>query len=429
MREPALAGSLYRTLLSRSAAPFRGRIRGWLRHPFTAVKEAARLVSGSTGIPQVGATGAQSTAVSAAVLLMVGSCSLVIFTLFLHVIHPFVLAVLSAFLFGLSTPLSKGLLAHWSSQQLAGLLYLGAALGVSLPLVLGRVRFFSAQLDKANFLRLAGAILFGGILGPLFLLAGLNLASASSVSLWLNLEMVATSVLAVVLFRDHLGGLGWLGAVCVLGAGVLLSWGEGAAGLRAGVYLGLACLCWGIDNNLTSLIDGLLPLQSTFWKGLVAGTVNLGLGLGLARVPHSSLSALFGALGLGALSYGASIVLYIKAAQALGASRSQMIFASAPLFGLVSSAVWLGEGLRPIHVLALGFQVLGTFFLFKDRHSHSHTHDSVEYTHEHHHQDGHHTHAHNRLPTTLRHTHQHVHESLTHSHPHWPDLHHRHAHS
>lgn len=343
--------------------------------------------------------------------------------------HPFFLAILSAFLFGLSTPLSKGLLAHWSSQQLAGLLYLGAALGVSLPLVLGRLGFFSAQLDKANFLRLAGAILFGGILGPLFLLAGLNLASASSVSLWLNLEMVATSVLAVLLFRDHLGGRGWLGAACVLGAGLLLSWGEeGAAGLRAGVYLALACLCWGIDNNLTALIDGLLPLQSTFWKGLVAGSVNLGLGLGLARIPHSPPWTLFGALGLGAISYGASIVLYIKAAQALGASRSQMIFASAPLFGLVSSAVLLRESLTPIYGLALGFQGLGTFFLFKDRHSHSHTHEAVEHTHVHQHQDGHHTHTHTGLPATLRHAHQHIHEPLTHSHPHWPDLHHRHVH-
>lgn len=342
--------------------------------------------------------------------------------------RPFILAILSAFLFGLSTPLSKGLLAHWTSQQLAGLLYLGAALGVSLPLILSRTGFFSAQLGKANFLRLGGAILFGGILGPLFLLAGLRLASASSVSLWLNLEMVATSVLAVLLFRDHLGSRGWSGAVCVLGAGILLSWGEGAAGLRAGIYLGLACICWGMDNNLTALIDGLSPLQSTFWKGLVAGSVNLALGLGLARIPHSTPSALFGGLGLGAIAYGASIVLYIKAAQALGASRSQMIFASAPLFGLISSAVWLGEGLTPLHGLALGLQALGTFFLFKDRHSHSHTHEAMEHNHEHQHQDGHHTHTHPGLPANMRHTHRHAHEPTTHNHLHWPDLHHRHTH-
>ncbi len=342
--------------------------------------------------------------------------------------YPFVLALFSAALFGLSTPFSKGLLASWTSQQLAGLLYLGAALGVSLPLAIGRKRFFPAHLDRVNFWRLAGAILFGGVLGPLFLLAGLNLASASSVSLWLNLEMVATSVLAVLLFRDHLGARGWVGAVCVLGAGLLLSWGEGAAGFRAGIFLGLACICWGIDNNLTSLIDGLLPLQSTFWKGAVAGSVNFGLGIWLDRIPHASTAAIAGALGLGAIAYGVSIVLYIQAAQALGASRSQMIFASAPLFGLASSALWLREGLSPIHGLALGLQAFGTYFLFRDRHSHAHTHEALEHTHEHQHDDGHHTHYHAVQPRTLRHSHPHSHEPITHNHPHWPDIHHRHAH-
>jgi drug/metabolite transporter (DMT)-like permease len=342
--------------------------------------------------------------------------------------RPFILAILSAFLFGLSTPLSKGLLAHWTSQQLAGLLYLGAALGVSIPLVISRTGFFPARLDKNNFLRLAGAILFGGILGPLFLLAGLRLASASSVSLWLNLEMVATSVLAVLLFRDHLGFRGWSGAACVLGAGILLSWGEGAAGLRAGAFLGLACICWGMDNNLTALIDGLSPLQSTFWKGLVAGSVNLALGLALARITYSSQAAIFGALGLGAISYGASIVLYIKAAQVLGSSRSQMVFASAPLFGWLGSAVWLREGLSPLQGLAIGLQALGTAFLFKDRHTHAHSHEAMEHVHEHQHQDGHHTHTHAGLTGNSRHTHPHTHEPLSHAHPHWPDLHHRHAH-
>lgn len=343
--------------------------------------------------------------------------------------HPFLTALFSALLFGLSTPLSKGLLAHWTSQQLAGLLYLGAALGVSLPLVLGRMGFFSARLDRANFWRLSGAILFGGILGPLSLLIGLNLASASSVSLWLNLEMVATSILAVLLFRDHLGKRGWLGAACVLGAGLLLSWGEGATGPRAGMYLGLACLCWGLDNNLTSLIDGLLPLQSTFWKGSVAGIVNLGLGLWLTPAPHASPAALAGALALGTMAYGASIALYIKAAQAMGASRSQMIFASAPLFGLISSALWLKEALNPVHAWALAFQALGTFFLFKDRHSHTHSHEAMEHTHEHQHNDGHHIHTHAGQPATLRHSHPHAHEPIVHSHPHWPDIHHRHSHS
>jgi drug/metabolite transporter (DMT)-like permease len=341
--------------------------------------------------------------------------------------YAFALVLIAALLFGVSTPLSKGLLAHWSPQQLAGLLYLGAALGTSLPMALNRKALLAIRLNRANALRLCGAILFGGILGPVFLLQGLRAASAASVSLWLNLEMVATAALGALLFKDHLGRLGFLGAACVLAAGIFLSWGEGAAGLQAGMFLGLACLCWGIDNNLTSLIDGLLPVQSTFFKGLFAGGCNLALGLWLA--PHAGpWAAAFPALLLGAFSYGASIVLYVGAAQNLGATRSQMVFASAPLFGLLVAFVWLREPLTAYHAAALVLQAMGIFLLFRDRHSHVHTHEATEHTHSHRHDDGHHGHVHGGEPADLRHSHPHSHEPMTHAHPHWPDIHHRHGH-
>ncbi len=340
---------------------------------------------------------------------------------------PFLLVLAAAFLFGLSTPLSKGLLSHWTPEQLAGLLYLGAALGAALPMLRKGKAAFLLRADRANMLRLSGAILFGGILGPLFLLLGLKYASASSVSLWLNLEMVATALLGVLLFKDHLGRLGLLGAVCVLCAGLVLSWGEGAAGARAGIYLGIACLCWGIDNNLTSLIDGLRPVQSTFWKGLVAGGVNLGIGL-FSQNHTGSVSTVFPALLTGALCYGASMVLYVTAAQNLGATRSQMIFASAPLFGLVGSFFFLREPLTLYHGTALLFQALGIFFLFRDKHGHPHSHAPMDHTHSHRHNDGHHGHTHEGRPEGVRHSHTHAHQPMTHSHPHWPDIHHRHLH-
>jgi len=342
--------------------------------------------------------------------------------------HPILLALLAAALFGASTPLSKGLLAVWTPQQLAGMLYLGAALGLAPALFFARAGSSFVHANRANVLRLAGSIAFGGVLGPILLLAGLRLASASSVSLWLNLEMAATSLLAVLLFREHLGPKGWLGAVCVLGAGLLLSWSDGNAGPKAGLLLGLACLCWGFDNNLTSLIDGLHPVQSAFWKGAVAGTVNLTLGFWLSKPEGISVQAIGGALALGALAYGASIVLYIRAAQALGASRSQMVFASAPIFGLAFSALWLHEPLTAYHGMALGLQAVGMVFLFRDRHSHPHVHEALEHTHEHAHDDNHHTHAHAVMPPSRRHTHRHRHGALAHDHPHWPDLHHRHPH-
>lgn len=341
--------------------------------------------------------------------------------------HAFFLVLIAAFLFGLSTPLSKSLLSHWSPQQLAGLLYLGAAIGAVLPMLFKGKRFFLVRMNATNFLRLSGAIFFGGILGPLFLLLGLKFAPASSVSLWLNLEMVATAILGTLLFKDHIGRLGMIGAACVLTAGLLLSWGEGIAGLKAGVFLGLACLCWGIDNNLTSLIDGLLPVQSTFWKGLIAGTFNLMVGL-IFQAHSGSMVYAFPALLTGIFSYGGSIVLYVTAAQNLGATRSQMIFASAPLFGLVTSFIWLHEPMHIFHGFALVLQLLGIYFLFRDHHSHLHSHEPTSHTHSHQHNESHHNHIHEGLPLTLRHSHMHTHESMNHSHPHWPDIHHRHSH-
>ncbi|VEP17556.1 conserved membrane hypothetical protein [Hyella patelloides LEGE 07179] len=255
---------------------------------------------------------------------------------------PFLLALLSAALFGLSTPASKLLLEPLSPFQLAGMLYLGAAIGVVPWLIKTRVLFFPWQLSRRNRLYLLGAIANGGILGPVFLLLGLKLASAASASLWLNLELVATAILGYCLFKDHLGRIGWLGVGGCFLAASLLSWGEGSAGIRAGLLVALGCICWGFDNHLTALIDGIPPAQSTFWKGIVAGCINLTIGMVLT--PLTATPTVIGwSLVVGILAYGLSIVLYITSAQDLGATRSQLIFACAPFFGVVFSAIALQE--------------------------------------------------------------------------------------
>lgn len=337
------------------------------------------------------------------------------------------LALLSAALFGASTPVSKLLLVDLTPPQLAGLLYLGAASGVGIKILLNRDGIFGGRIDARNVLRLAGAVLFGGVLGPLFLMKGLRLASAGSVSLWLNLEMVATALLGHMFFRDYLGRWGWMGAALIGAASMTLSWGEGSAGWQAGIFLALACLCWGLDNHWTALIDGLSPLQSTFWKGLVAGGTNFGIGLFLERLtaPPESIGL---AIVAGALAYGASISLYITAAQALGASRSQMVFASAPFIGFTLSWTFLGEPLNALHGIAAVLQILGLISLFRERHSHHHVHEAMDHAHVHTHDDGHHDHLHPGTPASLRHSHRHAHKPIAHAHPHWPDLHHRHPH-
>ena len=339
----------------------------------------------------------------------------------------FLTALLAALFFGAATPLSKPLLTRLTSFQLAGLLYLGAALGVVLLLL--RERKFTPpwHMDRRNALLLLGSIVFGGILGPLALLAGLRLASAASVSMWLNLEMVATAVLGHFIFKDHLTRRSWVAAAGIFLAAILLAAGEGTAGVLAGLLVLAACLSWGIDNHVTALIDGITPAQSTFWKGLAAGATNLIIGLSLAPLIGTPLEVL-GGLGIGVVSYGFSIVLYISSAQQLGATRSQLIFSSAPFWGVLLSILLLSETFTWQHGAAAVLFIASIALLYHEQHGHAHQHLVQEHEHLHTHTDGHHLHVHEQYPENGWHSHAHVHTPLEHVHPHWPDLHHRHEH-
>ncbi len=338
------------------------------------------------------------------------------------------LALVSAALFGASTPASKLLLGELEPFQLAGLLYLGAALAMAPTVPLQRRRHVRPpRLDRRNRLRLGGAILFGGVIGPVLLLFGLGLSLAGSVSLLLNLEMVATAVLGVLLFREHLGRGGWAGVIGVVIAGAILAGTGGWPGLAAAALVAAACVCWGLDNHLTALIDGITPAHSTLWKGAVAGATNLAIGL-LAAPLEAGPVVLGTALIVGGLAYGASIALYIASAQQIGATRAQAAFASAPFIGAVLAFGLLGEPFGLPHALAGGLLLISIALLFRGQHEHWHVHESLEHTHSHRHDDGHHQHPHADLPLSTRHSHWHRHDRLEHSHPHWPDLHHRHEH-
>jgi drug/metabolite transporter (DMT)-like permease len=338
-----------------------------------------------------------------------------------------VLAILSAALFGAATPASKLLLEGLTPFQLAGFLYLGAALGVFPSAWRSGGPRLPGRGDRINRLRLLGAIAAGGIAGPVLVLVALRVSDATSVSLWLNFEVAATALLGVLVFREHLGISGWGGVAAVLAGGVILSAQGGVASLEPTVLVLLACACWGLDNHLTALIDGITPGQSTFWKGLVAGIVNLAIGLALDPL-SAGLFAVLGALLVGVCAYGASIVLYIRSAQSLGATRAQIVFACAPFFGVLLSVLALGETLTGAHVASGVLFAAGIAFFARERHAHVHTHETMEHEHPHRHDDGHHLHEHPGLPRTAMHTHRHRHEPITHAHPHWPDLHHRHDH-
>lgn len=329
----------------------------------------------------------------------------------------------AAALFGASTPLSKGLLRSLGPFSLAGLLYLGAAAAV-VPFARGNG---SGERRRENRWRLAGAVVAGGVLGPVLLLVGLKQTSAASVSLWLNLETAATAVLAAAFFREHLGRETWWAVALVCTASVLLVWQAGLGTASAAVLVALACLCWAVDNNLTALIDGFTPAQSTLVKGVVAGAFNLAIGIWFERNVWLASSVAV-ALLVGALCYGLSLVLHIAGGQHLGAARAQTIFGTAPFWGVGLSWVLLSEPWSLEQGLA-GSLMLGALWLMRnERHGHAHAHRTVLHTHPHRHDDGHHEHSHAEAPAAQWHTHKHAHDAEAHEHDHIPDLHHRHVH-
>lgn len=338
-----------------------------------------------------------------------------------------IFALLSAALFGAAAPLSKPLLDQLTPFVLAGLLYLGAAVFMAVVIAV-KWRNRKTPLippDRKNRLRLAGAVLFGGMIGPVLLAFGLQMGKAASVAIWLNMETIATVIFARLMFKEHVGRWTLVGNLGVLLAGLLLCIDGGLAATLGALFVAGAAICWGLDNNLTSVIDRISPVESTFWKGVIAGTTNLLLGLIIGGKLTGSWPL---AVGIGALSYGVSIALYVSSAQKLGATRSQMLFSSAPIFGVTLSWVWLGEAISGWQI-ASGCALLGGLgVMMLDAHSHSHSHEELEHDHEHRHDDGHHDHSHAETPPGKRHSHPHVHTPVTHAHPHWPDLHHRHSH-
>jgi drug/metabolite transporter (DMT)-like permease len=333
------------------------------------------------------------------------------------------LALAAAALFGAAAPASKQLLKVFEPLQLAGLLYLGAALATGPAVLVDRRR---RRLDRRNRLRLAGVILLGGVVAPISLLAALRLAPASAVSLLLNLEIVATAVLGVGFFHEHLRRRAWAGVAGIVIASALVSGDAGRPGFIAALLVVGACTCWGIDNHLSALIDGMTPARSTFWKGAAAGTVNV-----LVSVLHAPLSApaaaVVAALAVGAVSYGASIALHTAAAQRVGAVRAQAVFATAPFFGAALCFAFLGERLTAVQALATLLLAASVGMLVAGRHEHAHSHEAIEHIHAHSHDDGHHLHDH-AAAVVGTHTHWHRHDPIEHVHPHWPDLHHRHPH-
>jgi drug/metabolite transporter (DMT)-like permease len=339
-------------------------------------------------------------------------------------------ALAAAALFGASTPLAKLLQADIAPALLAGLLYLGSGAGlalVKLALRLGR-RAAEPPLQASDAPWLAGAIASGGIAAPLLLMWGLAGASASGVSLLLNLEGILTALIAALVFKEAVAGRIWLAACLMLAAGLLLGYDP-----RAGVGLSLrtlaviaACALWALDNNLTRRISAADPVNIAMIKGLAAGGINIAAALAFGASFPAALP-LAGALALGWLSYGISLTLYIVALRHLGSARAAAHFSTAPFIGAALAIALLGEPVTAAFVAAFLLMIAATWLALTEQHGHAHMHEPLGHDHLHTH-DAHHQHAHRGDEGSEPHSHPHQHQPLTHSHPHLPDLHHRHPH-
>ena len=332
--------------------------------------------------------------------------------------------LLAAVLFGASAPAASILAGDVPALTLAGLLYLGAGLAV-LPAVALRRPDPGAVRDSWGAVVIA--IIAGGAVGPALLVAGLAQIDAATASILLNLELVATVVLAATLFHEHLGRRLLAGAGLVTAAGVLLVWDPGAQLDVGALLIAGACLCWGLDNCVTARIDRLSPEHVVAAKGVVAGSVNLALGLVVAGGGSITAPQVAAALTVGALGYGVSITLWVKGARELGAARGQVIFATAPFIGAVIAWTVLGDPVTAVQVGAAVLAATGVALSMESAHEHRHRHEPTRHDHEHTHDEPHHAHVH---PDGFvgRHAHPHEHVELLHAHPHVPDLHHRHDH-
>jgi drug/metabolite transporter (DMT)-like permease len=334
----------------------------------------------------------------------------------------------AALSFGMSAPLAKRLLDDASPQMLAGVLYAGAAIALAAVWRL-RDRSHEAQLSRRDLPRLGVVTLSGGVIAPVLLLMGLERVRGITGSLLLNLEAPLTLLVALFFFREHLGRRSLGAAALIFGGATVLTLqpGRSEATLFGAVLIVGACVGWAVDNNVTQSLTVRDPLALVTVKTAIAGSVNITIALARGDAfPHASL--LLGALILGAISYGLSVVLDAYALRLLGAGRESAVFATAPFAGALVAVPVLNEHFSAADVAGAAVMALGVALTLTDHHAHVHEHEVLEHEHMHTH-DEHHEHEHPAgVSPEEPHSHVHRHGNLVHSHAHVSDVHHRHPH-
>lgn len=338
-------------------------------------------------------------------------------------------AIVAAVLFGISTPLIKLLSPGQATLPLTGWLYLG--MGVSMVLLMAIIRP-QGQFRTESWIRredipwLACTVLAGGLIAPVLLLTGLSATPAATAALLLNFEAVATTLFALVVFREHVGARVTVAVLLITTATIILSLDTSGPFFVSFGALAVAgsCVFWGLDNNCTRVISLRDPAAIAAVKGICAAAVSLPLAYAL-KAPFPELPVSAGVFLIGFTCFGISSYCFILSLRGLGAARTGAYFGAAPFFGVVASLVVFREMPTLQFLWAFPLMVAGAYLIASEVHVHSHRHMPMEHEHRHRHDDGHHLHDHPAIPDG-EHTHLHRHEEMEHSHSHMPDIHHRH---
>lgn len=328
-------------------------------------------------------------------------------------------ALLAAALYALNIPLSKILLRHVAPTMMAAFLYLGAGIGL---LIYGMYekcihKSKSSEPLTRKELPYTIAMIVLDIIAPILLMMGISSTNSANVSLLNNFEIVATSLIALLIFKETISKRLWFAIGLVTIASALLSFeGVQAFQFQQGSFFVLgACLCWGMENNCTKMISHKSSIEIVIIKGIFSGMGSLLIALLLhEQIPE--LKWMLYVLVLGFIAYGWSINFYIKAQKDIGAAKTSAFYSIAPFIGVIFSLLFLGERPNAQFYIAFIIMVISTYYMIKDTIELQHTHEHVHiHTHEHRHGNIVHTHEHSH-----KHSHLHVHgkETNLHDHPH-----------
>lgn len=339
-------------------------------------------------------------------------------------------AILAAALFGMSAPFSKLLLTKLSPLFLSALLYLGAGLGmlaIDTFKRLMKIERVEARLTK-NELPFVILMVLLDVLAPISLMFGLKMTSAANAALLNNFEIVATAIIALIIFKEAIANRLWFSIALITLSSIILSitdWNSFSFSLGS-IFILLACISWGFENNCTRKLSIKDPLQVVVIKGFGAGFVALAISVFYKSIQLDIFYIVL-SLVLGFFAYGMSIFFYVRAQRNLGAARTSAYYAIAPFIGVLISYIIFKESITIKFVIAFIIMLAGTYLAVAEKHVHKHMHQNIEHEHRHNHSDGHHNHTHIEKAIG-EHSHLHKHEEIIHIHEHTPDLHHSHKH-